>query len=263
MGDCRTIYLTACAEIASDFTSDGFHYLKSRQLMIKQDLDLTFRISFQSDPSNWLPKESVEGVATGANARNCFASIKAVEREATIHGFVSMLVWWNVGSSRIQTWRRSLPHPVRTDDVVAGGTLSNLVGNGRTWMIVNLANRGARAERVRTVANLIRKCALPYFQRFKEPGKIVNELVKAPNEVFGIFFSLEYVACHGSKVVARSIIKRHLSSYPHLRDSYKQALSEFRQNGLPPPHTTYGDGGVQLALVALSLGLEPMKRRGD
>jgi hypothetical protein len=88
-------------------------------------------------------------------------------------------------------------------------------------------------------------------------------LVKAPNQVFDISFSLEYVACHGSKVAARSIIKRHLSSYPYLRGSYKQALSEFRQNGLPRPHTTYGDGGVQLALVALALGLEPMKRRGD
>ena len=85
MGECRSIYLNACAEIAAAFADHGFRYLKSRRAMVKREHDLTFGVGFQSDFRNWLVDHPIEDPGFGAGDSNVFPSIEQIEREYSIY----------------------------------------------------------------------------------------------------------------------------------------------------------------------------------
>ena len=49
--------------------------------MVKSELDLTFRVGFQSDFRNWLVDHPIEDPGSGVDDLNVFPSIEQIERE--------------------------------------------------------------------------------------------------------------------------------------------------------------------------------------
>ncbi|HKE24226.1 MAG TPA: hypothetical protein VKB88_17815 [Bryobacteraceae bacterium] len=229
-----------------------------------------FRIGFRSDRRNWLVEHPVEGVAPNIDDLNFFAPIEEIEREMAAYGSILMYVLVRVDSARIETWRNSLPHPLLTGDIVAGCHLGDLVGNGRQWMIANLANPKTRHQRIWAIVCMIKENALPYFERLRDPKKIVADAIKTSGRGWGIREPIEYAFFHCGKAAAMSLFKRRLKMtatsnvdgmlcYPDFQADYKKALEDFRQHGIPAPNTSFGNVEQQLAFIALALGLEPMK----
>jgi hypothetical protein len=104
MGECRSIYLNACAAIAAAFSDHGFRYLKSRHAMVKSEIDLTFGVGFQSDFRNWLVDHPIEDSGSSADDSNVFPCIEQIERENSIYGSVTIYVQVRVDSKRMQEW---------------------------------------------------------------------------------------------------------------------------------------------------------------
>lgn len=263
MGECRSIYLNACAEIASAFTDHGFRYVKSRQELVKKETDLTFGIKFSSDPGNSLVDHPVDDPGFSPDDSNVFPSPEEDERERSIYGSVTLYVYAGVHSKTMQNWRLSLAHPLTTLRATLGTYLGHLVGDGRKWLVVNLASDRTRPGRIRTIVDLIRKAALPYFERFRDPQGIVALLPNASVPGLSLEAALEYASCHGGRQAAAAILDRSLKDAPdYFHEGYQESLQKYRQNGLPAPNTYVGTPtGAQMAFAALALGLEPLERR--
>jgi hypothetical protein len=214
MGECRNIYLNACAEIAAAFADHGFRYLKSQQAMVKRELELTFRVSFQSDFRNWLVDHPIEAFGPGTDDSNVFPTVEQIERENSIYGSVDIRVRLRVDSKRMQEWRVSLPHPLRTHDGIAGGYLGDFVGDGRQWLIADLANPNARPGRIRTIIDLITSAALPYFERFRDPQSVIAGLIDGSDPGLSHELAMEYAAFHGGKEKSMAVLGRYLRDAP-------------------------------------------------
>ncbi len=227
--------------------------------MVRRETDLTFQIKFQSDPHNWLVDHPTDDSEYGSDDSNLFPSTQESERENSIYGSVSLYVLVGVSSRSMQSWRMSLAHPLRTSAGIAGTYLSHLVGNGRRWLTVNLANERTRPARIRTIVELIRSGAIPYCERFREPKQVVASLLNVPDPGMLDFGELEYAVCYGGREAATAILQRYLRDRPdYFQAGYRDALERYRQNGLPAPNTYVGSPtGSQLAFAALALGLEP------
>lgn len=161
----------------------------------------------------------------------------------------------------MQNWRMSLPHPLSTSGGIVGTFLGHLVGDGKQWLVVNLANERTRPGRVRTTVDLITSAALPYLERFRDPNSVVALLTDASVPGLSWERAVEYASCHGGREAATAILNRYLKYAPdYFHEGYQEALQRFRQNGLPAPNTYIGSPtGSQLAFAALALGLEPAR----
>jgi hypothetical protein len=152
------------------------------------------------------------------------------------------------------------PHPLRTHAGIAGGYLGDFVGDGRQWLIADLANPNARPGRIRTIIGLITSAALPYFERFRDPQSVIAGLIEGSDPGLRHELAMEYAALHGGKEKSMAVLGRYLRDAPdYSLAGYHESLQRYRQNGLPAPNTIVGGpDGDPRAFAALALGLESM-----
>jgi len=258
MGESRNIFLTACGEIADQLQNEGFRSLKSKPYLVKKEADLTFRIRFQSDFRNILLATPIPSDQSPPEDPSLFRHLDECFAESEAFGNVSLLVHAEIAAKSIQSWRMQLPHPVRTHDGVAGTNIGYLAPEDK-WLDVNLADPRSRSTKVTAVIQLIRTVALPYFDQFRKPGRVVAALARADIPGLWPTLNVEYAACYGSRNDALLVLKRILVGAPdYFLNGYAEAIEEFRRVGFPAPNTIFGKPGADLAFAALALDLEPI-----
>jgi hypothetical protein len=173
MGEAREIYLKACGEVSDALQVDGFRWRKSRQDLVKKDSDLTFRVWFQSSFRNALLSELPTMESTGPLTADLFIPLETALAEIERFGSVSFMAHVSVHAQSIKKWRGTLAHPIRKDDGVAGTNIGNLVSPPH-WLDVNLANPQMRGSRVQAIIALLRDTGFRYFDRFKDPERMVS-----------------------------------------------------------------------------------------
>lgn len=127
--------------------------------------------------------------------------------------------------------------------------------------LVDLANPNARAGRIRTIIDLIRSAAFPYFERFRDPQVVIAGLIDGSDPGLSHEPAIEYASCHGGKEKFMAVLRRYLRDAPdYFLAGYKESLQKYREHGLPTPNTVVGTPpGAQMAFAALALGLESME----
>jgi hypothetical protein len=220
----RDIYLDACAQIGSALSSRGFKYAKSGPHAKRSHGDFSFGIHFQSS------------VYDSAGAK------------------VALLMFANVRSKRLCSWRAAQPHPLRTGDLVAGGQIGNLRIPPH-WLDINLADAMSRPAAISSAIELIEEVCLPLFAAFENVPALCSRLVA--DEVLGFDPSLaiEFLLCFSAKAAANAVLDRFLANRSDLLSPYHAELDRFRGQGLPPVlRTGYA---FQLAFATIAYGLKP------
>jgi hypothetical protein len=255
MGEAREIFLKACCEVAAAVESAGFRWRKSRQDTVKEVGDLKFRIWFQSSFRNALLHES-SGPEQDSHAplrSELFIPLELELAEIEKFGSVSFMPNVSVHAASIKKWRRTLAHPIRTDDGLAGTSVGYLVPDAH-WLDVNLANPRTRDGRISAVIDLITKSGFQYFDRFRRPDEVVASLVSSSDPGMMDYMELEYSVCYGSLQDAYNVLQRYLRQWPECVDEYQEALRKYRRDGIPA--ALHGRPGPRLARMALALGIE-------
>jgi hypothetical protein len=88
------------------------------------------------------------------------------------------------------------------------------VGDGRQWLVANLANERSRPARIRTTIELIRTAALPYFESFRDPKQVPASLIDASVPGLSHERALEYVCCYGGTEAAKAMLEKSLKDAP-------------------------------------------------
>ena len=217
--------------------------------MVRQETDLTFCIRFRSSFRNFLI-DPVADVKASASDLKLFLSYEESVRESTTYGYVSLLVDVGISAKRMQSWRMSLHHPLNTIPGIAGTTIGYLVPEDPQWLDVNLANPRARTHRIKAVASLIRSAALPYFEEFRNPNKIVAALATARNPGMSPNMEIEYASCYGGKEDARRVLNRYLENIPaYVLAEYKRRFGSIGTAGFRNQIPKWGRPGRTLRLL--------------
>jgi hypothetical protein len=220
----RDIYLDACAEIGSALARHGFKYAKSGPHAKRSLGDFSFGIHFQSSVYN----------SAGAN--------------------VALWIHANVRSNRLCSWRAAQPHPIRTDDWVAGGQIGNL----RTpphWLDINLADAASRRAAISSAVGAIEDFGLPLFTAFENVPALCDRLVTDDVPGFEASLAIEFLLCFGTLSAATAILERFFAHRPDLLSQYRAELDRLRSEGLP--RVLRSGYAVQLAFATIAYGLKP------
>jgi hypothetical protein len=220
------IYLDACTQIGSALARRGFKYAKSGPHAKRSHGDFSFCIRFQSSVYN----------SAGSN--------------------VALWIHANVRSKRLSSWRAMQPHPLRTDDWVAGGQIGNL----RTpphWLDINLANAATRPGAISGAIGAIEEFGLPLFAAFENVPALCERLVTEDVPGLEASLAIEFLLCFSTTPAASAVLQRFFATRSDLLSQYVTELDSFRSEGLPRmPRTGYA---AQLAFATIAYGLEPLK----
>ncbi|SCW51382.1 protein of unknown function [Paenibacillus tianmuensis] len=141
----REIFVYTCQRIAEPLLDLGFKYYKSKNEITKKDDLFIYSIDFQP-------------------------SIKL--------GSTSFLVHVSVYSNHLKEWRLSKDQTQLADDVVFSTSLARLTKRADDWPLYSI---DAYSERERVIAEItqqINEYALPFFERFKNPGHLAEDVKK-------------------------------------------------------------------------------------
>lgn len=247
MESAREIYNKCCIEIVASLAEIDFQYRPSKHSAVKASGDLKFKIHFQSSFLNYLVPDG------------CADRLKRITSELTpfgdfaTFGNVTLVEHASVHSKMLKNFRKSLPDCWTTDDVVTGGQIGNLQLPPK-WVEFNLANPYTRAKVIAEARRLIDVVALPYFDLFKNPAKVVARLIDGSMPWTWEPSALEYVCCFGSTDQALQLLSRFINNSPSRAAEYRDALLRYRSDGTPK---VWGSRAPErLAKAAIILGLD-------
>ena len=207
-GECRAVYLAACQQIATSFECDGFRYAKLSQEMSRRVKDWKQSISFQSSFHNV------------AGAR------------------IALSVHCNVGHSKLKKWRE-LNNPTWISDHVGGSQLGNLDSPPR-WFDYDLADTERRPRVISEVIADLRQIALPYFERFTDSDKLVEDMLREDIPQVPLKCAVDFLIYCRDRSVAAACVHGWLTRHPDFRAEIAPLIAEYRQIGLPKiNHTGY------------------------
>ena len=220
----REIFLDGCAQIGAALASHGFKYAKSGPHAKRTHGDFTFGIYFQSSVHN----------SAGAN--------------------VALWIYAIIRSKRLLAWRAAQPHPLRTDDWVAGGQIGNL-RTPHHWLDINLADAASRPATISSAVAAITDFALPLFAAFEDVPALCERLVASDIPGMEIPLAVEFLLCFCTHSAAEASLHRFLRVRPDILRQYHLELDRFRNDGLPSScRTGYA---VQLAFATIAYALNP------
>lgn len=221
----RSIYLSACADIASEFLEDGFRYAKSGPHLTRKGSPFSFKISFGSSHHN-------------------------VPGEHVALGLAGMVM-----SAPLKAWRARQPRTYRKDDCVAGG-LAHRLGTNLAYIGWDLADPADRPETIADVKRFVREVVLAYFARFSTPGTVIEELMTKDIPAMNLASAIEFALCFGSTADAQSILDRFFVERPELLAPAVEAAAKFREQGTPDHFLTGYANEAALMVIVHGLSLK-------
>lgn len=223
MQTTREIYLDACAQIGSALAHHGFKYAKTGRHAKRRHGDFSFEIHFHSSVYN----------SAGST--------------------IALWIHAIVRSKRLSAWRAAQPHPLRTDDWVAGGQIGNL-RTPHHWLDINLADAASRPATISTAIAAVEAFGLPFFAAFEDVPALCERLVTTDLPGMETALALEFLLCFGTAPAAEAALHRFFAARPDLLSQYHIDLERFRRDGLPPmPRTGYAP---QLAFATIAYKLQ-------
>lgn len=226
----RDIFLAACAEIARGLLPLGYRYLRSKSRIVRREGDLRFEILLASSPRNCIiakdQRESTAEALVRWGGRNK-VKLTAEAIENLLQGVVDLSLRASVHSAQLGNWRRSQPAPLQTDDYVAG----NEIGLLRTPPSVedfNVAPKTTRQQSIVEAAALAHDVALPFFDQFRKPDKLIERLMEKDLPGFWEALTFDYVLCFGGRRLGIDLLRRRLDADSQLQTRFAELLPQFQ-----------------------------------
>jgi hypothetical protein len=223
MDSPRSLFLTACAEIAESLSPLGFKFAKSGLHTQRKDGDFIYRVAFQSSHKN------IAGQ------------------------YVALWIHATVWSKRLAEWRSSQPHALGVGDGVAGGQIGNLV-RPHGWRDWNLATPTPAAV-IADATSTVHSIALPYFERFADIPSLCALLQREELPAMDTARAIEFLLCFADRLAADSALSAFFRARPDLLADYDTHLQVFRESGLSKVRRT--GFAYELAFVTVAYGLTP------
>lgn len=188
----RTVFLSACAQVARSIEAKGFRYVNSGPYATYECGPFTFRIAFQSSRYN-VAGERIQ-----------------LWMHAVVH------------SPDMKALRA--PHLVApfADDVVAGG-LVHVLGEEVPLNGWNLAPPSSRSATVGQIVDVARLKVLPFFDQFERPAEVICQLKERSLPMFDLRHAVEFALCFGSRETAQVVLDRFIDEMPELPSAVKAA----------------------------------------
>jgi hypothetical protein len=219
----RGVYLAGCKAVAGALLDDGLTYTPSAQKSRRKIHDFTFEISFQSSQLN-------------------------------VHGeLVALWIHAHVFSPTLKIWRQKT-NARNQSDFVAGGQIGNLVGHP-SWLEWNLADASAREAMILDAVDTVRRIAYPYFAAFEDIPGLVRRLATGDLPALDFGNKLDILLCFGSQADLLETAAKLFQVKPEERIRFGDAVSRFREEGLPAAQLKLTAPGEILAAAAITYGL--------
>lgn len=213
------VYDRSCAQVAAAFAQEGYRYAKSGPHLTKKEGAFTYQIHFQTSHHNIAGQHVMLSVAA------------------------------NVRCRQLAEWRKSQPAARRQGDWLAGG-LIHLLGTDLAYITWDLADASLRPQTIDDVVSTLRKIVLPYFDRFKEPSRLVAQLEAADVPALGISDAVECALSFAGRTSAERILRRYVSAHPEFTMAIQEAEQKILSEGLDKfAVKTYADQVAYLRAV--------------
>jgi len=209
----RDVFLTACARISGKLQADGFSYARSGPHATRRDGPWKFTLRFQSG---------------------------RIGTYFSIH--------YSVHNRDFLAWRSRFGESTGFHDMVAGMNLGFL-SPVRNWVTYDVEDPIRRSDALSLALADIRNHALPFFQHFKDPTTLAQQLTRAQHP--GFFregSAVRFVAWQLGPVAAEQCLVTHLQP---LLQAHDESLGEFRRGRDDP---NYG-GGHAASMLGRDAGL--------
>ena len=200
----RDVYLSACEQIASAFSQDGFRYQRSKQEFSRVVGPFKHRIGFQASRDN----------------------IRGPHVVLWIHA--------DVRCSRLVRWRREQSHPLSgRSDYLCGGMV-HLIENKHAWVEWELADPKQRQATVEDAVTFLRSVVLPYFHGFEDPVAVLSEIEQGRSfNAFTMENQIDLALCFGRRDLAQRVLDIHVAAGgPDLQRSIRRALDKIKREGM-------------------------------